>query len=81
MVDVGFMIPIKTEPLPRRSRLAWVPAEHKTIPSDATKPGTEILRLVDARLWLSNDQIETRLFRYQPTVTGRPRSTKGGLRT
>lgn len=46
-------------------------------PLTAIERGPDIVRLLDGLLYLSNDQIETALFRVGPTATGKPRAPKG----
>lgn len=62
-------------PSARRARLARSPA--KPYPLAAIEHGEAILRLLDGFLYLTNDQIETLLFRHGATGTGRPRSPGG----
>ncbi|MDP9357933.1 MAG: replication-relaxation family protein [Chloroflexota bacterium] len=71
------MTPIKPEPRSRRSRLVRAAAGQTQLPLSATERGAEILRLLDVHLYLSNDQIETLLFRSGTTATGKSRSPKG----
>lgn len=69
------MTQTKPESHPRRRRLerADVPA----FPLSAIERGPDVLRLLDALLYLSNDQIETALFRAGTTVSGKARAPKG----
>jgi len=69
------MTQTKPESSPRRRRLerADVPA----FPLSAIERGPDMLRLLDALLYLSNDQIETALFRTGTTVSGKARAPKG----
>ncbi|MDP9356020.1 MAG: replication-relaxation family protein [Chloroflexota bacterium] len=71
------MTPIKPETRSRRGRLVRADSAARHVPLPAIERGTEILRLLDAHLYLSNDQIETLLFRQGRTATGKPRSPKG----
>ncbi len=68
---------IKPETRSRRSRLVRTDAGQKLRPLAAIERGTEILKLLDAHLYLSNDQIETLLFQQGRTATGKERSPKG----
>ncbi len=67
----------KPETRSRRRRLVRAEAGQKNLPLTTIERGTEILALLDAHLYLSNDQIETVLFRHGLTSTGKPRSPKG----
>ncbi|MDP9356642.1 MAG: replication-relaxation family protein [Chloroflexota bacterium] len=69
------MTPTKPE-TKRRGRLVRT-AERTSRPLSAIEHGPQILTLLDSHLYLSNDQIETLLFRHGNTVTGKPRSPKG----
>ncbi|MDP9358883.1 MAG: replication-relaxation family protein [Chloroflexota bacterium] len=71
------MTPIKPETRSRRGRLVRADSAGSRFPLPAIERGTEILRLLDAHLYLSNDQIETLLFRHGRTATGKERSPKG----
>ncbi len=77
MVHVESMTPIKPETRSRRGRLVRADPAGRHLPLSAIERGAEILRLLDAHLYLSNDQIETLLFRHGLTVRGKDRSSKG----
>ncbi len=71
------MTPSKPESRSRRGRLVRADSAGKHFPLTAIERGTEILRLLDAHLYLDNDQIETLLFQHGRTATGKTRSPKG----
>ncbi len=71
------MTPSKPETRSRRGRLVRADPAARHFPLTAIERGTDIIKLLDAHLYLSNDQIETLLFRHRPTATGKPRSPKG----
>ncbi len=69
------MTPTKPE-TKRRGRLERSTAG-KARPLSAIEHALEILTLLDSHLYLSNDQVETLLFRHGVTATGKPRSPNG----
>ncbi len=71
------MTPTKPEPRTRRGRLVRAASATKQRPLATIEHGLQILTLLDAQLYLTNDQLETLLFRHGATVTGKPRSPKG----
>lgn len=69
------MTPTNPESVARRKRLERDPAAR--FPLESIERGGDILALLDAHLYLSNDQVELALFHTGPTSTGKARSPKG----
>src|SRR3712207_645221 len=77
VVHVGGMTSTKPEFPSRRSRFVRADTNGKHWPLAAIERGEQILTLLDAFLYLTNDQIEVALFRHGVTRTGRTRAPKG----